>query len=241
MISIIKIILIFLIFLYVLKVVSIGIYMFYEVRLAQDIDKENKDIINEFKKLIDTDFMKKAFDKNNNFDYNFINIKPENNKEIFTHSLIVTLGKIDPSTYDKFKEYIKAEDTAILKEIIKDYINYSSDIAVSLLYYSEIAINQIQIGLNKVESKFYVLLNFLKTQKYPINIIVDTILLVCIILCTIAYLIYYKLYTIILLILGILSIILVVFYNSNVLFVILVLIGFYLTYFVGLYKMFISN
>tara|TARA_B000000475_G_scaffold262884_1_gene248867 strand:+ start:1472 stop:2119 length:648 start_codon:yes stop_codon:yes gene_type:complete len=215
--------------------------MFYEVKLAQDIDKENKDIITDFKKLIDTDFMKKAFDKNNNFDYNFINIKPENNKEIFTHSLIVTLGKIDPSTYDKFKEYVKAEDTAILKEIIKDYINYSSDIAVSLLYYSEIAINQIQIGLNKVESKFYILLNFLKTQKYPINIIVDTILLVCIILSTIAYLIYYKLYTIILLILGILSIILVVFYNSNVLFVILVLIGFYLTYFVGLYKMFISN
>ncbi len=239
--SSIKIILIFLIFLYVLKVVSIGIYMFYEVKLAQDIDKENKDIITDFKKLIDTDFMKKAFDKNNNFDYNFINIKPENNKEIFTHSLIVTLGKIDPSTYDKFKEYVKAEDTAILKEIIKDYINYSSDIAVSLLYYSEIAINQIQIGLNKVESKFYILLNFLKTQKYPINIIVDTILLVCIILSTIAYLIYYKLYTIILLILGILSIILVVFYNSNVLFVILVLIGFYLTYFVGLYKMFISN
>ena len=39
--SIIKIILIFLIFLYVLKVVSIGIYMFYEVQLAQDINKEN--------------------------------------------------------------------------------------------------------------------------------------------------------------------------------------------------------
>lgn len=49
----IKIILIFLIFLYVLKVVSIGIYMFYEIQLAKDINKENTDIVEEFKKLID--------------------------------------------------------------------------------------------------------------------------------------------------------------------------------------------
>ena len=239
--SIIKIILVFLIFLYVLKVVTISIYMFYEVQLAQDIRKENTNIVTEFKKLIDIEFMKKAFEQNNNFDYNFINIKPENKKEIFTHTLIITLGKNDPRTYDKFKQYVIAEDTAILKEIIKDYINYSNDVVVSLLYYSETAINEIQISLNKVESKFYILLNFLKTQKYPINIIVDTILLVCIILAIISYLIYYQLYTIILLILCILSVILVIFYNSNILFVILILISFYSTYIFGLYKMFISN
>lgn len=237
----IKIILIFLIFLYVLKVVSIGIYLYYEVQLAKDISKENTNIVTEFKNIIDVEFMKKAFDENGNFDINFINIKPENEKEIFTYTLINILRKNDPKTYDKFKQYIIDENAAVLKEIIKDYINYSNDIAVSLLYYSETAINKILPSLNKVESKFIILLNFLKTQKYPINIIVDTILLACIILSTIFYLIYNKLYIIILLILAILSVILVIFYNSNVLFIILVLISFYSTYFFRLYRIFILN
>ena len=118
----IKIILIFLIFLYVLKVVSIGIYMFYEVQLAQDINKENTDIVTEFKKLIDIEFMKKAFDKDNNFDVNFINIVPSGAKETFTHTLIVTLGQIDPNIYDSIKKYIESEDVKALKNIIKTYI-----------------------------------------------------------------------------------------------------------------------
>jgi len=115
----IKIILVFLIFLYILKVVSIGIYMFYEVQLAQDISKENTNIVTEFKKLIDIEFMKKAFDKDNNFDVNFINIVPDGAKETFTHTLIVVLGQIDPNLYDNIKKYIESQDVKVLNNIIK--------------------------------------------------------------------------------------------------------------------------
>ena len=133
----IKIILVFLIFLYILKVVSIGIYMFYEVQLAQDISKENTNIVTEFKKLIDIEFMKKAFDKDNNFDVNFINIVPDGAKETFTHTLIVVLGQIDPNLYDNIKKYIASQDVKALNNIIKTYMEHSSEIGATLLDYSE--------------------------------------------------------------------------------------------------------
>ena len=153
--SIIKIILIFLIFLYVLKVVSIGIYMFYEVQLAKDINKENNNIIQEFTKLIDIEFMKTAFDNNNNFDINFINKQPNGVKETFTHTLITTLGQIDPTIHENIKTYSESQDVQELKKIIKTYIDYSSDISYSLLNYSEDIVKVIQDGLNKVEGKFF--------------------------------------------------------------------------------------
>ena len=190
--SIIKIILVFLIFLYVLKVVSIGIYMFYEVQLAQDINKENTNIVTEFKKLIDVEFMKKAFDDDNNFDVNFINIVPSGAKETFTHTLIVTLGQIDPNIYDNIKQYIESQDVKVLNNIIKTYIENSSDIAATLLNYSEDVARVVQDGLNKVEGKFFILLNLLKTQNYPINIIVYTLLLVCILFGFIYYILFHK-------------------------------------------------
>ena len=190
--SIIKIILVFLIFLYVLKVVSIGIYMFYEVQLAQDINKENTNIVTEFKKLIDVEFMKKAFDDDNNFDVNFINIVPSGAKETFTHTLIVTLGQIDPNIYDNIKQYIESQDVKVLNNIIKTYIENSSDITATLLNYSEDVARVVQDGLNKVEGKFFILLNLLKTQNYPINIIVYTLLLVCILFGFIYYILFHK-------------------------------------------------
>ena len=234
--SIIKIILVFLIFLYVLKVVSIGIYMFYEVQLAQDISKENTNIVTEFKKLIDIEFMKKAFDKDNNFDVNFINIIPDGAKETFTHTLIVVLGQIDPNIYDNIKQYIESEDVKALNNIIKTYIEHSSDIGATLLNYSEDIARVIQDGLNKVEGKFFILLNFLKTQNYPINIIVDTLLLVCIIFGLIYYILFHKLFTVIIISLFVLSVLLMVFYQSNALLIIFTLIAFYVAYFFKLYQ-----
>jgi len=232
----IKIILIFLIFLYVLKVVSIGIYMFYEIQLAKDINKENTDIVEEFKKLIDIEFMKKAFDIDNNFDVNFINIVPNNTKETFTHTLIVTLGQIDPNLYDNIKKYIASEDVKALNNIIKTYMEHSSEIDASLLDYSEDDATVIQNGLTKVEGKFFVLLNFLKTQNYPINIIVDTLLLVCIIFGLIYYILFHKLFTVIIICLFVLSVLLLVFYQSNALLIIFTLVAFYVAYFFKLYQ-----
>ena len=232
----IKIILIFLIFLYVLKVVSIGIYMFYEIQLAKDINKENTDIVEEFKKLIDIEFMKKAFDIDNNFDINFINIVPNNTKETFTHTLIVTLGQIDPNLYDNIKKYIASEDVKALNNIIKTYMEHSSEIDASLLDYSEDDATAIQIGLNKVENKFFTLLNFVKTQNYPINIIVDTLLLVCIIFGLIYYVLFHKLFTVIIISLFVLSVLLMVFYRSNAFLIIFTLIAFYVAYFFKLYQ-----
>ena len=234
--SSIKIILVFLIFLYILKVVSIGIYMFYEVQLAQDISKENTDIATEFKKLIDIEFMKKAFDIDNNFDINFINIVPNNTKETFTHTLIVTLGQIDPNLYDNIKKYIASEDVKALNNIIKTYMEHSSEIDASLLDYSEDDATAIQIGLNKVENKFFTLLNFVKTQNYPINIIVDTLLLVCIIFGLIYYVLFHKLFTVIIISLFVLSVLLMVFYRSNAFLIIFTLIAFYVAYFFKLYQ-----
>ena len=232
----IKIILIFLIFLYVLKVVSIGIYMFYEIQLAKDINKENTDIVEEFKKLIDIEFMKKAFDIDNNFDVNFINIVPNNTKETFTHTLIVTLGQIDPNLYDNIKKYIASEDVKALNNIIKTYMEHSSEIDASLLDYREDDATVIQNGLTKVEGKFFVLLNFLKTQNYPINIIVDTLLLVCIIFGLIYYILFHKLFTVIIICLFVLSVLLLVFYQSNALLIIFTLVAFYVAYFFKLYQ-----
>ena len=234
--SIIKIILIFLIFLYVLKVVSIGIYMFYEVQLAKDINKENTDIVEEFKTLIDIEFMKKAFDDNNIFDINFINVVPNGAKETFTHTLITTLGQIDPNIYDNIKKYIESKDVKALNNIIKTYIDHSSDIGATLLNYSEDVVKVIQESLNKVESKFFILLNFVKTQNYPINIIVDTLLLVCIILCLIYYILFHKLFTVIIISLFVLSVLLMIFYQSNALLIIFTLIAFYMAYFFKLYQ-----
>jgi len=234
--SMIKIILVFLIFLYILKVVSIGIYMFYEVQLAQDISKENTNIVTEFKKLIDIEFMKKAFDKDNNFDVNFINIVPDGAKETFTHTLIVVLGQIDPNLYDNIKKYIESQDVKVLNNIIKTYIEHSSEIGATLLNYSEDVAGVIQNGLTKVEGKFFVLLNFLKTQNYPINIIVDTLLLVCIIFGLIYYILFHKLFTVIIICLFVLSVLLLVFYQSNALLIIFSLIAFYVAYFFKLYQ-----
>ena len=232
----IKIILVFLIFLYILKVVSIGIYMFYEVQLAQDISKENTNIVTEFKKLIDIEFMKKAFDKDNNFDVNFINIVPDGAKETFTHTLIVALGQIDPNLYDNIKKYIASEDVKALNNIIKTYMEHSSEIDASLLDYREDDATVIQNGLTKVEGKFFVLLNFLKTQNYPINIIVDTLLLVCIIFGLIYYILFHKLFTVIIICLFVLSVLLLVFYQSNALLIIFTLVAFYVAYFFKLYQ-----
>ena len=232
----IKITLVFLIFLYILKVVSIGIYMFYEVQLAQDISKEHTDIVTEFKKLIDIEFMKKAFDKDNNFDVNFINIVPDGAKETFTHTLIVTLGQIDPNLYDNIKKYIASEDVKALNNIIKTYMEHSSEIDASLLDYREDDATVIQNGLTKVEGKFFVLLNFLKTQNYPINIIVDTLLLVCIIFGLIYYILFHKLFTVIIICLFVLSVLLLVFYQSNALLIIFTLVAFYVAYFFKLYQ-----
>jgi len=234
--SMIKIILVFLIFLYILKVVSIGIYMFYEVQLAQDISKENTNIVTEFKKLIDIEFMKKAFDKDNNFDVNFINIVPDGAKETFTHTLIVVLGQIDPNLYDNIKKYIESQDVKVLNNIIKTYIEHSSEIGATLLNYSEDVAGVIQNGLTKVEGKFFVLLNFLKTQNYPINIIVDTLLLVCIIFGLIYYILFHKLFTVIIICLFVLSVLLLVFYQSNALLIIFTLVAFYVAYFFKLYQ-----
>jgi hypothetical protein len=234
--SMIKIILIFLIFLYVLKVVSIGIYMFYEIQLAKDINKENTDIVEEFKKLIDIEFMKKAFDIDNNFDINFNNTVPNGAKETFTHTLIVTLGQIDPNLYDNIKKYIASEDVKALNNIIKTYMEHSSDIGATLLNYSEDVATAIQIGLNKVENKFFTLLNFVKTQNYPINIIVDTLLLVCIIFGLIYYVLFHKLFTVIIISLFVLSVLLMVFYRSNAFLIIFTLIAFYVAYFFKLYQ-----
>ena len=232
----IKITLVFLIFLYILKVVSIGIYMFYEVQLAQDISKENTNIVTEFKKLIDIEFMKKAFDDDNNFDVNFINIVPDGAKETFTHTLIVVLGQIDPNLYDNIKKYIESQDVKVLNNIIKTYIEHSSEIGATLLNYSEDVAGVIQNGLTKVEGKFFVLLNFLKTQNYPINIIVDTLLLVCIIFGLIYYILFHKLFTVIIICLFVLSVLLLVFYQSNALLIIFTLVAFYVAYFFKLYQ-----
>ena len=234
--SMIKITLVFLIFLYILKVVSIGIYMFYEVQLAQDISKENTNIVTEFKKLIDIEFMKKAFDDDNNFDVNFINIVPDGAKETFTHTLIVVLGQIDPNLYDNIKKYIESQDVKVLNNIIKTYIEHSSEIGATLLNYSEDVAGVIQNGLTKVEGKFFVLLNFLKTQNYPINIIVDTLLLVCIIFGLIYYILFHKLFTVIIICLFVLSVLLLVFYQSNALLIIFTLVAFYVAYFFKLYQ-----
>jgi len=234
--SIIKIILIFLIFLYVLKVVSIGIYMFYEIQLAKDINKENTDIVEEFKKLIDIEFMKKAFDIDNNFDINFNNTVPNGVKETFTHTLITTLGQIDATIYDSIKIYSESQDVQALKKIIKQYIDHSSDIGATLLNYSEDVATAIQIGLNKVENKFFTLLNFVKTQNYPINIIVDTLLLVCIFFGLIYYVLLHKLFTVIIISLFVLSVLLMVFYRSNAFLIIFTLIAFYVAYFFKLYQ-----
>ena len=210
--------------------------MFYEIQLAKDINKENTDIVEEFKKLIDIEFMKKAFDIDNNFDVNFINIVPNNTKETFTHTLIVTLGQIDPNLYDNIKKYIASEDVKALNNIIKTYMEHSSEIDASLLDYSEDDATVIQNGLTKVEGKFFVLLNFLKTQNYPINIIVDTLLLVCIIFGLIYYILFHKLFTVIIICLFVLSVLLLVFYQSNALLIIFTLVAFYVAYFFKLYQ-----
>jgi hypothetical protein len=210
--------------------------MFYEVQLAKDINKENTNIVEEFKKLIDVEFMKKAFDIDNNFDINFNNTVPNGAKETFTHTLIVTLGQIDPTIYDSIKIYSESQDVQELKKIIKKYIDYSSDISYTLLNYSEDVVKVIQNGLNKVESKFFILLNFLKTQNYPINIIVDTLLLICIIFSLIYYVLFHKLFTVIIITLFVLSVLLMVFYQSNALLIILTLVAFYIAYFFKLYQ-----
>lgn len=180
--------------------------------------------------------MKKAFDIDNNFDVNFINIVPNNTKETFTHTLIVTLGQIDPNLYDNIKKYIASEDVKALNNIIKTYMEHSSEIDASLLDYSEDDATVIQNGLTKVEGKFFVLLNFLKTQNYPINIIVDTLLLVCIIFGLIYYILFHKLFTVIIICLFVLSVLLLVFYQSNALLIIFTLVAFYVAYFFKLYQ-----
>jgi hypothetical protein len=231
-----KIIVIVLIILYVLKISSIGIYMYYEKSLADDIEDKNDTIITEFNSLIDINFMKKAFDENNNFDINFIKIIPTNNKEYFTHILIITLGKIDEKNYDKIREYVNSNEIKDLKEIIKLYIHYSGDIAYELFKLDEKTLNTIQGNLQKFENNFYILLNFIKKQNYPINIVVDTLLLFAIILYFTGYLFYYKLYNFILMIFIILIIIGCFFYKDYTLFIIGVLIVIYGLYFYMLYR-----
>jgi hypothetical protein len=104
------------------------------------------------------------------------------------------LGKIDEKNYDKIREYVNSNEIKDLKEIIKLYIHYSGDIAYELFKLDEKTLNTIQGNLQKFENNFYILLNFIKKQNYPINIVVDTLLLFAIILYFTGYLFYYKLY-----------------------------------------------
>lgn len=230
----IKIVLVILIVFYVLKVSSIGIYMYYEKTLASDIEIKKLEVVNAFKDLIDINTMKKAFDENDKFDVKFIDMQPNGVKETFTHSLVITVGQ---ENYDKIKKYNKSEDDKDLNEIIVLYIDKSGDIAGKLLYVSEDVVNVIQEKTQLIEGKFYILLNFLKTQKYPINLIVDTLLLGAVIFTTIGYILYNKLYTVIVIALIIFSIIIFIFYKSNVLLVLIVLTGIYSVYFFELYKL----
>jgi hypothetical protein len=239
--TIIKVILVILIVFYTLKVSSLGFYMYYEKTLASNIEKEKFDVVNVFKELIDINIMKKAFDENDNFDIKFIDIVPNGVKETFTHTLVITVGQANELNYDKIKKYNKSEDDKDLNEIINLYIDNSGEVASKLLNVSEDVVNGIQANLQKLEGKFYILLNFLKTQKYPITIIVDTLLLVAIILGAIVYILVNKLYILIVISLIIFSIVLVVFYSNNTLLILFALIGFYGVYFFELYKVTMKN
>ena len=230
----IKIVLVILIVFYVLKVSSIGIYMYYEKTLASDIEIKKFEVVNVFKELIDINTMKKAFDENDNFDVNFIDMQPNGVKETFTHLLVITAGQ---ENYDKIKKYNNSENDKDLHEIITLYIHKSGDIAGKLLYVSEDVVNVIQEKTQLLEGKFYILIKFLKTQKYPINLIVDTLLVVAIILTTIGYILYNKLYTVIVIALIVFSIIICILYKSTVLLILIALTGIYVAYFFKLYKL----
>ena len=146
------------------------------------------------------------------------------------------MGKIDEKNYDKIREYVNSNEIKDLKEIIKLYIHYSGDIAYELFKLDEKTLNTIQGNLQKFENNFYILLNFIKKQNYPINIVVDTLLLFAIILYFTGYLFYYKLYNFILMIFIILIIIGCFFYKDYTLFIIGVLIVIYGLYFYMLYR-----
>lgn len=240
----IKNIIISLIILFAIKIISLSIYIYYEKELSNKITGF-KDIIQEkFTDLIDIETMNSAL-IDGKYDENFITINVESNNSIFTKELIIQLIKKNgkENGIEIIKKYIKdTNNINALNILITRYYEISSEIDKGLLdNYDDNTILRIDQKRIEIDNKFTEVYSFIKRQKYPINIIIDTCIISLIILAFIVYLIYYKIHSILLIIIFIISIIMLIFYQSNTLILIIAFSGFYTVYFFKLYQIIKSS
>ena len=233
-----------LIILFVIKSVALGIYINYEHKLSKEITGF-KDIVEEkFTDIIDIELMKSAF-VNDKYDEKFTESTIDNDNAIFTKELILELIKKNgkDKTTKIITDYTKdTNNKEALDKLITRYHEVSPEIDNNLLNnYSDNVIVSIDEKRKEIDNKFFEVFSFLKKQKYPINVVIDTGILILIIIVCISYILYYKIHSLLLLITFVVSAIMLIFYQSNTLILIMAFSGFYVAYFFKLYQIIKSN
>ena len=139
--------------------------------------------------------------------------------------------------------YVKdTNNKSALHKIITRYYEISSEIDNSLLdNYDDKIILSIDQKRIEIDNKFTEVYSFIKSQRYPINVMIDTCIIVLMIIAFVAYIIYYKIHSLLLIIIFVISVILLIFYQSNTLILIMAFSGFYTAYFFKLYQIIKSN
>ena len=240
----INIIVIALIILFIIKVISLSIYIYYEKELSKKITNFKNIVEENFTALIDIETIKSAF-IDGKYDETFVENNFETINAIFTKELIIQLikknGKTDVT--EMMNNYVKdTNNKSALHKIITRYYEISSEIDNSLLdNYDDKIILSIDQKRIEIDNKFTEVYSFIKSQRYPINVMIDTCIIVLMIIAFVAYIIYYKIHSLLLIIIFVISVILLIFYQSNTLILIMAFSGFYTAYFFKLYQIIKSN
>ena len=240
--SYIQQIVIILIVLFFIKIFFVALYVVYETKLGKEIKKVKTDIEEKFENLIDLEVMKSAF-TDDEYDEKFPEKEVTSNNAIFTKLFIIEIGKQNrDERYQIVKDYINdTSNKELVDKLINLYYDVSSNINRNLLNYSDNIIFELEKQRREVDIKFEKIHSFLKKEGYPINVIIDTFIIVALIIAFIVYIIYYKIHSLLLIITLTICIIMLVFYRSNTLFLILGFSSFYAAFIFKLYQIYNSN
>ena len=240
--SYIKQIVILLIFLFSIKIFFVALYIVYEAKLGKEIKKVKNDIEEKFENLIDLEVMKSAF-IDNEYDEKFPEKEVTSNNAIFTKEFIIEIGKQNRNErYQIVKDYIdNTSNKELVDKLINLYYDVSTNINRNLLNYSDNIIFELDKQRREVDIKFEKIHSFIKKQEYPINVIIDTFIILALIIAFIVYIIYYKIHSLLLIITFSISIVLLIFYRSNTLFLIMGFSAFYAAFIFKLYQIYNSN
>lgn len=224
---------------FVFKITALAILIYYEYDISNKMSSFKSIIENNFNDLIDIETISSAF-KDNVYNELFIQQEVNSVNSIFTKQFIISLmqkNRIDNSKI--IKDYLNnSENPYYLDKLITAYDSVKFDIDNNLLKvdYSQEIIDIIDNKRKKVNNIFAKISSYIKKQQYPINVIIDTLIILAVIIAIIGYILYYKIYKFLVIIVLIISVFMLIFYKSNTLILIITFACLYIAYFFKLYQ-----